>query len=96
MKKLFLITSLTLAIALSFQFGLSNVWAARKRVNCAKVMEELNTGKKVRVVAEDQKISRSSVYRCRERARAAAKKKAEEAKTKAKPGKAANDGSSKM
>ena len=96
MKRLFLITSLTLAIALSFQFGLSNVWAARRRVNCAKVMEELGTGKKVRVVAKDQKISRSSVYRCRERARAEAKEKAKDVKAKAKPATAATTSSSKM
>jgi hypothetical protein len=81
MRKLLLITSITLIAALGLQFGVSNVWAARKRVDCAKVMKELSTGKKVAVVAKDQKISRSSVYRCRRRAKAEAKEKA---KTKAK------------
>lgn len=92
MKKLLLIASLVIAIALSFQFGLSNAWAARKKVDCAKVMEDLSNGKKVAVVAKDLKISRSSVYRCRRRAKAHAKETGK-GKVEAKP--AATPGASK-
>ncbi len=52
---------------------------AASKVDCNKVMEELNSGKKVRQVASDLHISRSSVYRCRKQARKAAKKTGEQA-----------------
>jgi transposase len=96
MRKLLLVMSIAMAIALSLQFGVSNARAARKRVNCAKVMEELGAGKKVAVVAKDQKISPSSVYRCRRRAKEEAKQKAKEAKAKGKPGAPAASAASKM
>jgi hypothetical protein len=43
------------------------------KVDCSKVMSELNSGKKAYDVAEDLKISTSSVYRCRRKAHSAAK-----------------------
>lgn len=87
MKKLSLIVSIVLAAALCLQFGASSAWAARKKVDCAKVMSELNAGKKVSQTAKDLKISRSSVYRCRKKARkkAAEAKKAEKTAKAAKP-----------
>ena len=45
---------------------------AASKVDCDAVMSELNGGKKVAEVAKDLKISRSSVYRCRKKAKAAA------------------------
>jgi hypothetical protein len=42
------------------------------KVDCDAVMQELSGGKKVKEVALDQKISRSSVYKCRQKAKAAA------------------------
>lgn len=39
------------------------------KVDCTKVMEELNGGKKPKDVAADMKISPSSVYKCRRHAR---------------------------
>ncbi len=48
-----------------------NAWAtAGKRVDCGKVMSELNGGKKAKAVAKDLSISTSSVYRCKKRAAA--------------------------
>jgi DNA invertase Pin-like site-specific DNA recombinase len=55
-----------------------NALAAGK-VDCDKVMELLNSGKKTREVASEMHISRSSVYRCRKKARKAAKKVEEKA-----------------
>jgi len=61
------------AVALVVTLGIGPVIAQAAKVDCTKVMSELNSGKKARAVAEDLKISTSSVYRCRSRARAAAK-----------------------
>jgi hypothetical protein len=52
--------------------GLKPVVAQAAKVDCTKVMSELSSGKKARAVAEELKISTSSVYRCRSKARAAA------------------------
>lgn len=46
---------------------------AASKVDCDAVMKELSSGKKVKEVATDMKISTSSVYRCRRHAREAAK-----------------------
>jgi hypothetical protein len=68
-----LVASLAVATALSLQFGLSKAYAAsHKKVDCAAVMTELQGGKKVAEVAKDMKISKSSVYSCRKKAKAAA------------------------
>jgi hypothetical protein len=53
--------------------GLKPVIAQAAKVDCAKVMAEPNSGKKAQDVAESLKISTSSVYRCRRKARSAAK-----------------------
>jgi hypothetical protein len=66
-NKLALFASFVIAVALGLQFGLSNVYAANK-IDCAKVMTELHSGKKVAEVAKDMMISKSSVYRCRKAA----------------------------
>ncbi len=63
--------SLLLAVALALAMGVPRAHAAK--VDCSKVMQELNSGKKPKQVAADMKISASSVYRCRRRARKAAK-----------------------
>ena len=42
------------------------------KVDCDAVMSELNNGKKPAEVAKDLKVSKSSVYRCRKKAKAAA------------------------
>lgn len=67
-RKLGLIAiSLLFAVVLGFEIGLPNANAAAKRVDCSKVMTELNSGKKAKTVAADLKISTSSVYRCKKR-----------------------------
>jgi len=62
-----------LSLVLVLGAGFRPAIALAAKVDCAKVMDELNAGKKPRAVAQDLKISTSSVYRCRSRARAAAK-----------------------
>lgn len=61
-----------LAFALSLGISLRPIPARAAKVDCAKVMSELGSGKKVADVAQDLKISTSSVYRCRRKAHAAA------------------------
>jgi hypothetical protein len=68
-KKLALFASFAAAGALSFQFGLTCAYAASHKIDCAQVMTELQAGKKVGEVATDMKISKSSVYRCRKKAK---------------------------
>ncbi len=83
MKKLALAAVFVFASVAGLQFGVSSAWAAaHKKVDCAKVMEELGGGKKVAQVATDLKISRSSVYRCRKNA---AKSSGKMAKAQASP-----------
>ena len=60
------------AFVLTLTVGLKPI-VAHAKVDCAKVMSELSSGKKAADVASDLKISTSSVYRCRRKARAAAK-----------------------
>ncbi len=45
--------------------GLRPTIAQAAKVDCAKVTSELNSGKKAATVAQDLKISTSSVYRCK-------------------------------
>jgi hypothetical protein len=60
-----------------------DAWAtAGKRVDCGKVMSELNGGKKAKEVAKDLSISTSSVDRCKKRE--AAKSSGKNMKTAAK------------
>lgn len=75
MKRLVMVAaSVFLALALGLATAVPSVYAARHKVDCSKVMQELNSGKKPKQVAKDLKISRSSVYRCRRTARKAEKK----------------------
>lgn len=59
------------AVVVGFEVGSVNAYAAK--VNCDKVMSELNSGKKAKDVATDLSISTSSVYRCKKKAAAATK-----------------------
>ncbi len=61
------------ALVVTLGIGFKPIIAQAAKVDCAKVMSELDSGKKPREVATDLKISTSSVYRCRRKARAAAK-----------------------
>lgn len=63
----------SLAFAIILGTGLRPLIAQAAKVDCSKVMSELSSGKKVSDVAEDLKISTSSVYRCRRKAHAGAK-----------------------
>ena len=64
-------TGLLFAVVVGFELGSANAYAAAKKVDCEKVMSELNSGKKAKDVATDLKISTSSVYRCKKKAAAA-------------------------
>jgi len=61
-------TGLLFAVVVGFELGSANAYAAAKKVDCEKVMSELNSGKKAKDVATDLKISTSSVYRCKKKA----------------------------
>lgn len=76
---------LALAAALMFGIEVPNVQAARAKVNCDQVMQELNSGKKPKEVAKDLKISTSSVYRCRRREMKTAKKSKAQPKASSSP-----------
>jgi len=60
------------AFVVTLGIGLKPVIALAAKVDCSKVMSELNGGKKASDVADELKISTSSVYRCRRRAKKAA------------------------
>lgn len=66
MKKVALVSGLALAGLLALT---SNAPMALAKVDCDQVMSELNSGKTVRQVASDLHVSRSSVYRCRRKAK---------------------------
>jgi hypothetical protein len=57
------------AMVVGFEAGSVNAYAAK--VNCDKVMSEVNSGKKAKEVATDLSISTSSVYRCKKKAASA-------------------------
>jgi hypothetical protein len=61
------------AVVLTLGIGLRPIVAQAAKVDCSKVMSELNNGKKPADVADDLGISTSSVYRCRRRSRKTAK-----------------------
>jgi len=44
------------------------------KIDCGQVMSELNAGKKAKQIATDMSISKSSVYRCKNKELAEAKK----------------------
>jgi hypothetical protein len=58
------------AVALMLGAMLPAVAHARHKVDCSKVMDELNGGKKTKEVATDLHISKSSVRRCAKKAKA--------------------------
>lgn len=62
-----------LAFAVTLGIGLRPAIVRAAKVDCTKVMSELDSGKKVADVAQDLKISTSSVYRCRRKAQASMK-----------------------
>jgi hypothetical protein len=63
--------SALIGAAFVFAAGVSTSYAAK--VDCSKVMDELNSGKSAKDVATDLGVSTSSVYRCKRHAKAAAK-----------------------
>jgi hypothetical protein len=52
------------AVMLGAMLPASGALAARHKVDCSKVMDEVNSGKKTKEVAADLHISSSSVRRC--------------------------------
>ena len=62
------------AFVVTLGIGLNPVIAQAAKVDCTKVMSELNHGKKAFDVSQDLGISTSSVYRCRRKAGAVAGK----------------------
>jgi hypothetical protein len=67
------IAAAVFGITIGFAMSVGPVYAAAKKVDCDAVMQELGSGKKAKEVATDQKISTSSVYRCKSKQKAAAK-----------------------
>ena len=63
----------SVAFAVTLGIGLKPVVSRAAKVDCSKVMSELSSGKKASDVAQDLKISTSSVYRCRRKAQSATK-----------------------
>jgi len=63
--------SLTAAVGIGFN-PTSAFATAGKRVECDKVMAEVQAGKKTKDIAADLKISTSSVYKCKKKAAGAA------------------------
>jgi hypothetical protein len=64
------IAGLLFTLVVGVEIGAGNAYAAKK-VDCDKVMSEVNSGKKTSIVAKDLSISTSSVYRCKKKAAAA-------------------------
>ena len=58
------------AVAVMLGAMLPTTAHARHKVDCSKVMDELNSGKKTKEVASDLHISKSSVRRCAKKAKA--------------------------
>ena len=61
---------LLLVASMALELSVTRAYAAK--VDCDKVMAEVNVGKKGTEVAKDLGISSSSVYRCKKKARAKA------------------------
>jgi hypothetical protein len=73
------------ALTVGFELGSANAYAATKKVDCTKVMSELQGGKKVKEVAKDMSISTSSVYRCRKMSKTSTGKAVSSATTSSSP-----------
>jgi len=61
-------TGLLFVVSMALEFCATRAYAAK--VDCDKVMAEVNAGKKGTEVAKDLGISPSSVYRCKKKAKA--------------------------
>jgi hypothetical protein len=59
------------AVMLGAMLPASNALAARHKVDCSKVMDDINGGKSVKETAKDLHISTSSVRRCVKKSKAA-------------------------
>lgn len=70
-RPLLLILSLAIIAIMSLSLGQRVAYA--NKVDCGKVMSEVTAGKKAKDIASDLKISTSSVYRCKKKAKSAAK-----------------------
>jgi transposase-like protein len=73
-KLLPVVAAFLFVVTVGFVLSSANAYAAAKKIDCAKVMSELQGGKKVKEVAKDMSISTSSVYRCRKMAKASSGK----------------------
>jgi hypothetical protein len=63
------LAGLSLVVAAGVGFNPANAWAtAGKKVDCDKVMSEVQAGKKTKDIAKDLSISNSSIYKCKKRA----------------------------
>lgn len=65
------IVSIALGAVLGITLSVPFAHAAKHKVDCDAVMQELNSGKKAKEVAKDQNISVSSVRRCKAKAKKA-------------------------
>jgi hypothetical protein len=70
-RPLLLLPSLAIIATISVSVGSRIAYA--NKVDCGKVMSEVAAGKKAKDIASDLKISTSSVYRCKKKAKSAAK-----------------------
>jgi transposase len=70
-RPLFLLSSLAIIAAFSLTTAPGGAYA--NKVDCGKVMSEVAAGKKAKDIASDLKISTSSVYRCKKKAKSGAK-----------------------
>jgi hypothetical protein len=67
------LAGLSLVVVAGVGFNPANAWAtAGKKVDCDKVMSEVQAGKKTKDIAKDLSISNSSIYKCKKRASVAA------------------------
>jgi len=67
------LASITLAAAIGLALAAPAAHAERHPVDCGKVMEMVNAGKSAKEISAALKISNSSVYRCKKKAKPAAK-----------------------
>ena len=73
-KLLAAVAGLSLAVTVGVGFRPSSAWAtAGQKVDCDKVMAEVNAGKKTKDIDKDLSISSSSVYKCKKKAGGATK-----------------------
>ncbi|HUN60152.1 MAG TPA: helix-turn-helix domain-containing protein [Candidatus Binataceae bacterium] len=71
LRPLLLLTSLVMIAVMTLSAVPRTAYA--NKVDCGKVMTEVAAGKKAKDIASDLKISTSSVYRCKKKAKTEAK-----------------------